>query len=244
MALLLAGEGEAGILRRLDDGTLSTAINTLPAPAMDIARETRSIDAGLKWSALAGSDLPKVVELSLYRRTAPDQLSRASLQRLLALEDQLAIVRLASIDRGARDTLFELPDADLKNLARSLTEDELSSLSRYLTGLQKEPRERVLQAVAANPARIHSLSSERVRQAVVASTDQSAAVAMMLRSGGGFDPGAITQDVRLVADGRVSPILLWEKHPVVIVGLLFLALLVLLLLRRLLFTRPRSKAVA
>ena len=211
---------------------------------MDIARETRSIDAGLKWSALAGNDLPKVVELSLYRRTTPDQLSRASLQRLLALEDQLAIVRLASIDRGARDTLFELPDPDLKNLARSLTEDELSSLSRYLTGLQKEPRERVLRAVAANPARIHSLSSERVRQAVVASTDQSAAVAMMLRSGGGFDPGAITQDVRLVADGRVSPILLWEKHPVVIVGLLFLALLVLLLLRRLLFTRPRSKAVA
>ena len=102
----------------------------------------------------------------------------------------------------------------------------------------------MLRAVAANPARIHSLSSERVRQAVVASTDQSAAVAMMLRSGGGFDPGAIPQDVRLVADGRVSPILLWEKHPVVIVGLLFLALLVLLLLRRLLFTRPRSKAVA
>ena len=54
VALLLAGEGEAGILRRLDDGTLSTAINKLPAPAMDIARETRSIDAGIKWAALAG----------------------------------------------------------------------------------------------------------------------------------------------------------------------------------------------
>ena len=155
---------------------------------MDIARETRSIDAGLKWSALAGDNLPKVVELSLYRRTEPDQLSRASLQRLLALEDPLAIVRLASIDRGARDTLFELQDADLKNLARSLTEDELSSLSRYLTGLQKEPREHVLRAVAANPAKIHSLSSERVRQAVVASADQSAAVSMMLRTGGAFDP--------------------------------------------------------
>ena len=58
-----------GILRRLDDGTLNTAVNTLPAPAMDIARETRSIDAGLKWAALAGDDLPKVVELGLYRRT-------------------------------------------------------------------------------------------------------------------------------------------------------------------------------
>ena len=37
---------------------------------------------------------------------------------------------------------------------------------------------------------------------------------------------------------------MWEKHPVAIVGLLFLAMLVLLLLRRLLFPRPRSTAVA
>jgi hypothetical protein len=244
VALLLAGEGESGILRRLDDGTLSTAINTLPPPAMDIARETRSVDAGIKWAALAGDDLPKVVELSLYRRTQPDQLSRASLQRLLALDDELATLRLATIDRGARDTLFELPDADLKNLARRLTEDELSSLARYLTGLQKEPRERVLRAVAANPAQIQSLSSERVRQAVVASTDQSAAVSMMLRNGGALDPGVIANDVRLVADGRVSPILLWEKHPMLIVGLVLIVLLVLLLLRRLLFTRPRTRAVA
>jgi hypothetical protein len=244
VALVLAGEGEAGLLHRLDDGTLGTAINTLPAPAMDIARETRSIDAGLKWAALAGNDLPKVVELSLYRRTQPEQLSRASLQRLLALDDQLAIVRLASIDRAARDTLFELNDVELKNLARSLTEDELSSLSRYLSGLQKEPRERVLRAVAANPAKIHSLASERVREAVVASADQTAAVGMMLRTGATFDPVAISEDVRLVADGRVSPILLWERHPIVIVGLLFIVLIVLLLLRRLLFTRRRAKAAA
>lgn len=244
VALLLAGEGESGILRRLEDGTLSTAINKLPAPAMDIARETRSVDAGIKWAALAGDSLPKVVELSLYRRTQPDQLSRASLQRLLALEDQLAIVRLASIDRAARDTLFELNDIDLKSLARSLTEEELSSLSRYLTGLQKGPRERVLQAVAANPARIHALSSDRVRQAVVASNDQSAAVSMMLRSGGALDPAVIAGDLRLVADGRVSPILLWEKHPLAIIGLIFFLLLGLLLLRRLLFARPRSKVAA
>ncbi|KAB2939886.1 MAG: hypothetical protein K8F92_03280 [Hyphomicrobium sp.] len=244
VALILADEGEAGLLRRLEDGTLGTAVNALPAPAMEIAREMRSIDAGLKWSALAGDNLPKVVELSLYRRTTPEQLSRASLQRLLALDDQLAIVRLAAIDRGARDTLFELRDADLKTLARSLTEDELSSLSRYLTGLQKEPRERVLQAIAANPAKIHALASDRVREAVVASADQSAAVSMMLRTGATFDPTAISEDVRLVVDGRVSPILLWEKHPALIVAALLLALIVLLLLHRLLFAHPRRRAAA
>jgi len=244
VALTLASEGEAGLLRRLDDGTLATAINTLPPPAMDIARETRSIDAGLKWWALAGNDLPKVVELSLYRRTSPDQLSRPTLQRLLALDDSLATVRLASIERGARDTLFELNDTDLKKLARTLTEDELSSLSRYLTGLQQAPRERVLRAVAADPAAIHALASERVRQAVVASADQAAAVGMMLRQGSGLDVTALGEDLRLVADGRVSPILLWDKHPGVIVALAFLGLILLLLLHRLLFARPRRRAEA
>jgi len=244
VALTLAAEGEAGLVRRLDDGTLNTAVNALPSAAMDIARETRSIDTGLKWAALAGDDLPKVAELSLYRRTTPEQLSRASLQRLLALGDQLAIVRLAAVDRGARDTLFELNDSDLKNLARALAEDELASLSRYLTGLQPAAREQVLRAVAANPAAIQALSPDRVRNAVVASTDQSAAVGMMLRSGGSFDATAIAEDVRLVIDGRVSPILLWEKHPAAIIGLLIIGFVLLLLLRRLLFARPHRRAAA
>jgi len=241
-ALTLTAEGEASLLRRLDDGTLAIAVNTLPAPAMDIARETRSIDAGLNWAALAGKDLPRVVELSLYRRTTPDQLSRPSLQRLLSLDDQLAIVRLASVDRAARDTLFELSNPDLKRLARSLTEAELSSLAGYLTGLQQAPREQVLRAVAANPATIHALSSERVRHAIVSSADQSAAVGMMLSTAGGFDAAAIAENVRLVLDGRVSPVLLWEKHPAVIVALGLLGIILLLLLRRLLFARPRRTA--
>ncbi len=244
VSLVLAAEGEAGLLRRLDDGTLNEAVNVLPAPAMEIARETRSVDAALKWSALAGSDLPKVVELGLYRRTTPDTLSKASLQRILALNDRLAILRLVSIDRGARDTLFELNDADLKALTRNLSEPELATLSRYLTGLQKEPREQVLRAVAASPAKMQSLASERVREAVVASADQTAAVGMMLRTNASLDASAIVEDFGLISDGRVTPILMWEKHPIVIVAALFAVAILLLLLRRLLFPRRRSQTAA
>ncbi len=216
VSLVLAAEGEAGLLRRLDDGTLNEAVNVLPAPAMEIARETRSVDAGLKWAALAGDQLPKVVELGLYRRTAPDTLTQGSLQRMLALNDRLAILRLASIDRGARDTLFELNDAELKSLARSLTEPELATLSRYLTGLQKEPRERVLRAVAANPAMMQSLASERVREAVVASADQTAAVDMMLRTNAALDAGADRRRTSASSPtAACRPVLMWEKHPLV-----------------------------
>jgi hypothetical protein len=242
VSLTRAAEGEDGLLKRLDNGTLNEAVNVLPPPAMEIARETRSIDAALKWAALAGDQLPKVVELSLYRRTSPDALTKASLNRIIGLDDRLAIQRLTAVDPAARDTLFELDDKDLKSLAHSLTESELATLSGYLTGLSPEPRERVLRAVAANPALMQSLASDRVRTAVVASADQSAAVGMMLRVNAGLDPTAIMDDVSLVTDGRVSPVLIWEKHPLAVVAALVLILLALLMLRRLLFPRRRPAA--
>lgn len=244
VSLVIASEGKAGLLKRLNDGTLNEAVNELPAPALQIARETRSIDAGLRWYALAGDQLVQVVDLDIYRRTTPDKLTKASLQRILALNDRLAITRLVGIDRDARNTLFELPPAELTSLARSLTEDELATLARYLTGLRKEPRERVLRTVAADPTKMQSLSSERVRIAVVASADQTAAVTMMLRQDATLSPKAIVEDVGLVTGGRVSPILLWEKHPVVIVAGLVVVLILLLMLRRLLFAGRRTKQAA
>ena len=244
VSLVITSEGKAGLLKRLNDGTLNEAVNELPAPALQIARETRSIDAGLRWYALAGDQLVQVVDLDIYRRTTPDKLTKASLQRILALNDRLAITRLVGIDRDARNTLFELPPAELTSLARSLTEDELATLARYLTGLRKEPRERVLRTVAADPTKMQSLSSERVRIAVVASADQTAAVSMMLRQDATLSPKAIVEDVGLVTGGRVSPILLWEKHPVVIVAGLVVVLILLLMLRRLLFAGRRTKQAA
>lgn len=244
VSLVITSEGETGLLTRLNDGTLNEAVNELPAPALQIARETRSIDTGLKWNALAGDQIEQVVDLDMYRRTTPDKLTKASLQRILALNDRLAITRLVGIDRDARNTLFELPPAELTSLARSLTEDELATLARYLTGLQKEPRERVLRAVAADPTKMQSLASERVRIAVVASADQTAAVTMMLRQDAALNPKAIAEDVGLITGGRVSPILLWEKHPVVIVAGLVVVLILLLMLRRLLFAGRRTKPAA
>jgi hypothetical protein len=163
---------------------------------------------------------------------------------MLALDDRLAIVRLASIDRSARDALFELDDAELKSLSRSLTEAELATLSGYLTGLRPGPREQVLRAVAANPAKMQALASERVRSAVVTSTDQTAAVGMMLRTNASLDAGAIVEDFGLVTDGRVAPILMWEKHPLAIGAGLVAVVIVLLLLRRLLFPPRRGHAHA
>lgn len=232
-ALVLAAEGEDGVLKRLDNGTLETAVHKLPETALTIARETRSIEPALAWTAVAGDSLGKVVDYEIYRRAEPQSFTQVSLNRLFAIDDRLAISRLAAIDRSARDTLFDLNPGDLKTLARALGESELTTFSTYLTGLKDEPRERVLRSVAADPTKMRFLASNRVRNAVLASADQAAAVDMFLRTGEANSARATANDFVLAWEGRISPWLLWERHPMPTLALLFAGLLVLLMLRRL-----------
>ncbi len=241
VAILIASEGDTAISRRLTDGTFETAVNAMPSAGMDIARDTRSLDAGLKWTAIAGPLLQKVTEYELHRRAGADAFTKVSLGQLLALDDKLAISRLGSLPPDARDTLFELGTTDLKSLARALPETELSTLAGYLTGLEKGPRDRVLQAIALAPGKMRILASSRVRDAVLASRDQSYAVDMMLRADAS-GPAQIYADTKLAFEGQISPMLIYERHPLAL-GFAIIPALVLLLLTRRIFM-PRRKAPA
>jgi hypothetical protein len=243
VALLLSGEGEAGVVRRLGDGSLVHAVTKLPAVGMEIARELASLEKGLQWSALAVDALPFVTELGLHKRLSPADVTGAQLRRLIALDDRTATTRLAGIPRSARDTLMELPDRELKALARALGEPELQSLSSYLTGLEPQARDRVMKSIAAAPPRMQALAPSRVREAILASRDQLAAVSMMLSSDQGLDVKVFKDDLLLVYDGRVSPILLVDKHPAGLGGIVVGLLMLLLVARRLVFGR-RGKVVA
>ena len=240
VAIVLASEGEAGIVKRLKNGTLDEAVNRLPDSALQIARATRSLESGLKWYAVAGDKTSAVLEYGIYQETAPERFTPSTLAELLKLDDRVAILRVAGLSAEARAVLFDLDPASLKNLARSLTKDELQQLSGYLTGLQQAPREQVLNAVAKSPGKLKLLAKARVREAVLTSADQSAAVEMMLRGDNGFSPSAAVKDFRMVIDGRVSPYLLIDKHPMALVAVAFALLVVLFMLARL-FSAPRRR---
>lgn len=240
---LIAGkEGDEGVLKRLDNGTLPRAVNTLSEPGMTIARETRSVDDALLWTTMAGDRIGLVIDYEIHRRAKADDFTTVSLGRILALDDRLAAARLAGIERSARDVLFELDDGQLRSLARGLNETELSALARYLSGLQPSASQRVLRAVAQTPAKMEALGSARVRDAILASRDQDAAVAMMLRTNALPSPVLVASDFQLVLDGQVSPVLLWERHSFILSVLAFAALVVLLYFKRLLFGRRRRAA--
>jgi len=137
--------------------------------------------------------------------------------------------------------LIELPAKRLRELARSLSGKELAALADYLRGLTGPARQRVLNAVADDPAKMRLLAAGRVRDGVVSSRDQAAALAMMLRSEGPFDLLWLERDVRLALAGKVAPMLIWVKHPQAVIAGGILALIVLMILNRLLFGGRRRR---
>lgn len=240
VGLVLAGEGEAGVMRRLGDGSLHRAVTNFPQPALEIAREARSLEVALQWMNLAGDSLPKLVDYEIHRRAKPDAFTRTALQRVLALDDRLAVTRVAALPSVARDTLLDLPPAELKGLARALDAPQLDSLAGYLTGLEKEPAQRILRAVALSPQQMQVLGRPGVREAIQSSPDQAAAVALMLETRAFPSPYQLYDTARLVTEGKINPLLLWYKDPVSLSVLLIGMLALLLMLKRLLFgTRPK-----
>jgi hypothetical protein len=243
VAIIVGSEGETAVSRRLADGTLNQAVHHLPDAALQIARETRSLAEALGWEAVAGDKLGAVVEYDIHRRAKPSDFTKVSLGRVLALEERSAITRLAAVPAGARDVLFSLQGDDLNVLARNLSETELTTLASYLDGLHEGPREQVLRAVATSPSRMQILARERVRDAIIASSDQAAAVTMMLETPPAFSPRIFARDVQLAADGKIEPVLLWDKHPLGVALTAILALILLSWFMRL-FRRPRAALVA
>jgi hypothetical protein len=59
----------------------------------------------------------------------------------------------------------------------------------------------------------------------------------MLKSDAVPDPWAVAAHTQLVLDGKVSPILLWEKHNVFVIAATVLSLVLLMTIKRMIFGR-------
>ena len=241
-AIILANEGEAGILKRLNDGTLDTAVKKFNNNALQIAEDTNSIEQSFGWINLTSGKLKPVLENELHRRAKPDAFTKVGLSKILALGDRTAIIRLTELSREARDPLIGLEPERLITLAKSLDTSELNTLSRYMTGLKPGAKSRILNAVAFDPVQFRKIAPENIREAILRSDDQQAAVALMLRSDGLSAISLIPDDLEMVLAGRIDPMLIWQKHTIPLIVIGFLGFIFFVLFWRLLFGR-RPKVV-
>ena len=112
-------------------------IFSFPQNSFDILRVTGNPALVLEWAGLAGEALFEVVETGLYLVAAPNEfLGRAVLERVLAIENPVAIQRLMNLDPDEREALLKLsPEEARATLLSDLSEEELSWLAGYLPDL-------------------------------------------------------------------------------------------------------------
>ena len=241
-AIVLAKEGEDGVLKRLANGTLNEAVKKFDGDALQIAEDTNSLEESFGWLKLTNAQLKPIIAHDIHRHAKPDEFSKSGLKKLIMLDDPLAITRLTGLTREMRAPLFELESEKLKKLAREFNITELETLSRYLTGLKPGAKSRIINAVAFNPVQFRKISSPGIREAILRSEDQQAAVNIMLRTGGIASLPAIPDDIELAMNGRIDPMLIWEKHtlPLIIIG--FVGFIFFAIFWRLIFGR-RPKVI-
>ncbi|HZV20843.1 MAG TPA: hypothetical protein VE986_04780 [Hyphomicrobiales bacterium] len=238
--ILYATEGEKGILERVGNGSLNKALLDLSDAGLAIAQDQKSIDKALRWTEVAGRDLSKVVELGMYKWLSPESVSRDNLQKILSLNDKVATARIANLSPEARELILNLPADQMRDFTRRLKDRELAAFADYERHLEPAAARRLLRAVAEDPSVMNELSGEGLRQAVLASRDQLAALNMAIHEDAGLiSYGRIFKDAQLVRDGTVSYRVFWDRYWVSILVAGFVLLLLLSWLRRLLFSRPQ-----
>ncbi len=208
---------ESGLFERLLD---------MPVSAVDILRETGSVEAVLAWDALAGSSIDDVVALGLHRLRSPDELDKAMLESLLAVGDRSTVAKLAQVEPASLPPLFLLSSAGLTDLTILMTPSELSVLGRLLDGLEPERRNQLVLALLNNPDAMEAIVRRGAGSSVLASRDIPAAIAFLNSPADGY---SIATDGLNVINGSVSLRLFGEKYGGMTTLLIFLLPLMLVL---------------
>ncbi len=241
--LLYKTEGEPRVLERIDDGSLNRALLDLGDDGLIIAEDQKSIDKALKWTSIAGRNLSRVVELGIYHWLSPDGLSQETLEKILSLNDKIAVSRIANLDAQARDVILSMPANEMRDLARRLNDRQLAAFADYQRHLEPAAARRLARAVAEDPAAMQELAGDGLRQAILNSRDQLAALNMVLHDDasllGLLSYGRIVKDAELVRDGTVGYRVFWERYWLSVLIAALGVLLVLSWLRRLIFGRPQ-----
>jgi hypothetical protein len=238
VALIIGQEGEAGVFRRTDDGSLGRSLLELDDNGVAIAVDVKSLDTALAWARLAKRRLQRVVDLGLARIMSPSEINEEQLGRLLDIDDRNAAIRVAGLERGARDAILSLPAQNGRELARRLTQDQLTALAVYYTHLQPSASARFMREVRENPAVMEDLTNPSVQNAILRSQDQLGALNMLLRERSALSFSNIIGDLGLVRDGQVHYRVFLERYWMALVVILVFSLFLLIWLKRVIFGRP------
>jgi len=169
----LVEEKEPEQLKMLIQSGRFEFIQSLPEKALEILRVTGKSSQLISWGEFAEELIEQVVETELYLAASPkDFTDRAKLQRVLALGAKELIQKLMLIDRRARDALLGLTTVHTQHLVDEYATEDLTWLvNAYLTNLDVQRRNILIDRLLRQPELITELRKELLQKTLLDSQD-------------------------------------------------------------------------
>lgn len=169
----LVEEKEPEHLKMLIQSGRFEFIQSLPEEALEILRVTGESTQLISWGEFAEELIEQVVETELYLVASPkDFTDRVELQRVLALGAKELIQKLMLLDSETRDALLGLTTVHTQHLVDEYgTEDLTWLVNAYLTGLDAQRRNILIDLLLRQPELITELRKELVQKTLLESQD-------------------------------------------------------------------------
>lgn len=228
---LLGIVGRAGVLAAADSGDLVRAL-PLGETLAPVVAATGSLETALDWADSAGDLLDDVVALEIYKIKQPNELTRAELQRLIALDNPTIIAKVGLLPVDQLRALLGLSTATLKQLGESMLSENLAWVAQAIQGRSQEDVNALVSLLASDPQLVNTIQEKSLLEALPPTANIPSAVGFVA---GPTDPMAIINDTVEVVAGEPTWSLFrlkygWGVTLLTIVVLILLALIVLRLI--------------
>ena len=200
--------GHDGLLQAVDDGSFAQLYQQ-PEAAFQIVADTGSLPEALAWAATAGNLLDQVVSSELYKHQPPTGLDQPLLEKLLALNDDGAIQKLALLNPTALQALLVLSTGNLVTLANQLSATDLALVADYVGMLDQAQVNQLVAHITSNPETVAQLSDATIRDYLAGSNDVDGALGFLLTPTEGL---AAFTDVTKVLTGNAPWLLFIYKY--------------------------------
>jgi len=226
---LLGVVGRDGVLAAADSGDLARALPVGETIAPVVAA-TGSLETALAWSDAAGDLLDDVVALEIYKVKQPDDLSRAELERLIALDNPTIIAKVGILPPEQMRALLALSTPTLHQLGESMLSENLAWVAQATAGRSQSDVNALVSLLASDPHLVQTIQQTNLLNALPPTADIPAAVVFVA---GPTDPLAIVNDAIVVTTGEPTWSLFRLKYGwgITLLTLVVLVLLVLIVLR-------------
>ena len=157
-------------------------ILALPEPAFEILRDRRDPELTIAWSNLSGELIAQVVSAQFHLHSLPDDYEDAvGLEKVLALQDSIAVTTLMALEKELRNALLNLTTEKTKAfLLSDLSHDDRAWLTERFLKLPPDELALLIDYTLRDRSLVHQLRIDVVGDALLESKSKESALNLVL----------------------------------------------------------------